>query len=159
MCLILREGQSLSNEPSQGKQIQELMRIYFENFTGDIKPARPQMAGQLANILKEVSYEKIAPLVKQVAIDGQVVTRNTLIQAGRKATATPPTPVPDRFKAEDLENPHAVPMPDYVRDALRRGNSRLLKPIRDTFSPIMRKHIVKNLTACLPACGDFNHSK
>lgn len=111
----------MSDEPSQGKQIQELMRIYFENFTGDIKPARPQMAGQLANILKEVSYEKIAPLVKQVAIEGQVITRNTLIQAGRKATALPPTRVPDKFRAEDLENRDAIPMPDYVRDALRKG--------------------------------------
>jgi hypothetical protein len=119
--LISQEGQQVSDEPSQGKQIQELMRIYFENFTGDIKPARPQMAGQLANILKEVSYEKIAPLVKQVAIEGQVITRNTLIQAGRKATALPPTPVPNQFRAEDLQNPNAVPMPDYVRDALRRG--------------------------------------
>lgn len=105
---------------NQGKQIQELMRIYFDNFTGDIKPARPQMAGQLAQILKETTFEKIAPLVKQVAIEGQVVTRNTLIQAGRKATAQPATPVPDRFKSEDLTNAQAVPMPDYVRDALRR---------------------------------------
>lgn len=111
----------MSDQTSQGKQIQELMKIYFDNFTGDIKPARPQMAGQLAQILKEVSYEKIAPLVKQVAIEAQVVTRNTLIQAARKSVAAPPTRIPDRFKAEELENPTAVPMPDYVRDALRKG--------------------------------------
>jgi len=110
----------LSDQKSQGKQIQDLMKIYFDNYTGLIAPARPQMAGQLAQILKEVPYEKIAPLVKQVAIEGQVVTRNTLIQAGRKATAQPATPVPDRFKSEDLTNAKAVPMPDYVRDALRR---------------------------------------
>jgi hypothetical protein len=97
------------------------MAIYFENFTGDIKPARPQMAGQLAQILKEVAYEKIAPLVKQVAIEGQVVTRNTLIQAARKSAPTPATRVPDKFVAEDLTNRKAVPMPDYVRDALRKG--------------------------------------
>ena len=97
------------------------MAIYFENFTGDIKPARPQMAGQLANILKEVSYEKVAPLVKQVAIDGQVVTRNTLIQAARKSVSAPATRVPDKFDPKEMENPKAVPMPDYVRDALRKG--------------------------------------
>ncbi len=98
------------------------MKIYFDNYTGLIAPARPQMAGQLAQILKEVPYEKIAPLVKQVAIEGQVVTRNTLIQAGRKATAQPATPMPNQFKPEDVINAQAVPMPDYVRDALRRRN-------------------------------------
>ena len=111
----------MSDQPSQGQQIQQLMAIYFENFTGDIKPARPQMAGHLAQILKEVSYEKIAPLVKQVAIEGQVVTRNTLIQAARKSAPTAATNVPERFKAEDMANPKAVPMPDYVREALRKG--------------------------------------
>jgi hypothetical protein len=97
------------------------MAIYFENFTGDIKPARPQMAGQLAQILKEVSYEKIAPLVKQVAIEGQVVTRNTLIQAARKFAPIAATQVPVRFDPKEMENPHAIPMPSYVRDALRKG--------------------------------------
>jgi len=111
----------LSDQTSQGQQIQQLMAIYFENFTGDIKPARPQMAGQLAQILKEVAYEKIAPLVKQVATEGQVVTRNTLIQAARKSAPTPATNIPKPFKSEDMENRNAVPMPDYVRDALRKG--------------------------------------
>lgn len=108
---------------TQGKQIQELMRIYFENFTGQITPARPQMAGQLALILKEVTYEKIAPLVKQVAIEGQIVTRNTLIQAARKMTqpSTPATPVPKSFDNTEFENEKAVPMPDYVREMLRKG--------------------------------------
>lgn len=108
----------MSDQLTQGQQIQQLMAIYFENFTGDIKPARPQMAGQLANVLKEVTYEKIAPLVKQVAIEGQVVTRNTLIQAARKAVAQPSTPVPPTFVPEN--NDQAVPMPDYVREALRK---------------------------------------
>jgi len=69
---------------NQGKQVQALMQIYFDNFTGLITPSRGQMAGQLAQVLKEVSFEKLAPLVKQVAIEGQVVTRNTLIQANRR---------------------------------------------------------------------------
>lgn len=111
----------MSDQPSQGQQIQQLMTIYFDNFTGDIKPARPQMAGQLAQILKEVTFEKIAPLVKQVAIEGQVVTRNTLIQAARKSVSAPATKIPERFKAEDVTNTKAIPMPDYVRDALRKG--------------------------------------
>jgi len=111
----------LSDQLSQGQQIQALMKLYFDNYTGDIKPARPQMAGQLAQVLKEVSYEKLAPLVKQVATEGQVVTRNTLIQAARKSVSAPATKIPNRFKAEELKNHEAVPMPDYVRDALRRG--------------------------------------
>jgi hypothetical protein len=97
------------------------MKLYFDNFTGDIKPARPQMAGQLAQVMKEISFEKLAPLVKQVAIDGQVVTRNTLIQAARKSVSAAPTKVPDTFKPEEHENPKAIPMPDYVREALRKG--------------------------------------
>ena len=111
----------MSDQTSQGKQIQDLMKIYFDNYTGLIAPARPQMAGQLAQILKEITYDKIAPLVKQVAIEGQVVTRNTLIQAARKSAPTAPTPAPEKFKSEEMQNPKAVPMPDYVRDALRKG--------------------------------------
>ena len=110
----------MADEISQGKQIQLLMQIYFENFTGEIPPSRGQMAGQLANILKEVSYEKIAPLVKQVAIEGQIVTRNTLIQANRKAAPPPATKIPDKFKPEEMTNPKAVPMPDYVREVLKK---------------------------------------
>ena len=111
----------MSDQLSQGQQIQALMKLYFDNFTGDIKPARPQMAGQLAQVMKEISFEKLAPLVKQVAIDGQVVTRNTLIQAARKSVSAPATRVPNNFNAEELKNPKAVPMPDYVREALRKG--------------------------------------
>lgn len=111
----------MSDQISQGKQIQDLMAIYFENYTGVIAPARAQMAGQLAQILKETTYEKLAPLVKQVAIDGQTVTRGTLIFAAKNSTLKPVTRVPDTFKSEDMENKDAVPMPDYVRDALRKG--------------------------------------
>lgn len=110
----------MTDQLSQGQQIQQLMAIYFENFTGDIKPARPQMAGQLALILKETTYEKIAPLVKQVAIEGQIVTRNTLIQAARKSPPKPPTPTPETFRPEEHRNAEAIPMPAYVRDALKR---------------------------------------
>jgi len=104
------------------------MKIYFDNFTGDITPARPQMAGHLAQILKEVPYEKIAPLVKQVAIEGQVVTRNTLIQAARKQAPLPPTYVPDKFNPADVTNTRAVPMPDYVREALRKALNKPSAP-------------------------------
>jgi hypothetical protein len=111
----------LSDQPNQGKQIQDLMAIYFENYTGVIAPARAQMAGQLAQILKETTYEKIAPLVKQVAIDGQTVTRGTLIFAAKNSMPKPATKIPERFQAGDLENANAVPMPDYVRESLRKG--------------------------------------
>jgi hypothetical protein len=111
----------LSDQLNQGQQIQQLMAIYFENYTGVIAPARAQMAGQLAQILKETTYEKIAPLVKQVAIDGQTITRGTLIFAAKNLAPKPNTRIPETFKAEDMENREAVPMPDYVRDALRKG--------------------------------------
>ncbi len=97
------------------------MKIYFDNYTGVIAPARAQMAGQLAQILKETTYEKIAPLVKQVAIDGQTITRGTLIFAAKNIAPKANTRIPETFKAEDMENREAVPMPDYVRDALRKG--------------------------------------
>lgn len=111
----------MSDQPSQGQQIQQLMAIYFEHYTGDIKPSRPQMAGQLAQILKEVSYERIAPLVRQVAIEGQVVTRNTLIQVARRSVTPPATKMPDKFDRKEMENPKAIPMPDYVKDIIRKG--------------------------------------
>lgn len=110
----------VEEKPSQGKQIQALMQIYFDNFTGEIPPSRGQMAGQLALILKEVSYEKIEPLVKQVAIEGQIVTRNTLIQANRKSAPPPPTKIPERFQPDEMTNHKAVPMPDYVREVLKK---------------------------------------
>ena len=111
----------MSDQISQGKQIQDLMKIYFDNYTGVIAPAREKMAGQLAQILKETTYDKIAPLVKQVAIDGQSITRGTLMFAAKNSMPKPATRMPDKFKPEDLENRDAVPMPDYVREALRRG--------------------------------------
>jgi hypothetical protein len=97
------------------------MAIYFENYTGVIAPARAQMAGQLAQILKETTYEKIAPLVKQVAIDGQTITRGTLIFAYKNNQSKPATKIPERFQAGELKNADAIPMPDYVRNALRNG--------------------------------------
>lgn len=105
---------------SEGRQIQDLMRIYFQNFTGEIAPARSQMAGQLSQILKETTYEKLAPLIKQVAIDGQIVTRNTLIQAGRKTIASVPTNTPPKFDIDEFTNPFAVPMPQYIKDMLQK---------------------------------------
>ena len=110
----------MNDQPSQGKQIQDLMAIYFENYTGIIAPARAQMAGQLAQILKETTYDKLAPLVKQVALDGQTVTRGTLIFAAQNNKPKTSTPTPEKYKAEDMENKKAIPMPDYVKDALRR---------------------------------------
>ena len=114
----------MSDQPSQGKQIQDLMAIYFENYTGVIAPARAQMAGQLAQILKETTYEKIAPLVKQVAIDGQTITRGTLIYAYKNNMPKPATKIPERYQAGDLQNVDAVPMPDHVRESLRKALHR-----------------------------------
>jgi hypothetical protein len=87
------------------------------------------MAGQLAQILKETTYEQIAPLVKQVAIDGQTITRGTLIFAAKNSAPKPATKVPEKFKAEDLENQDAVPMPDSVREMLKRGLGRSIDEV------------------------------
>ena len=54
---------------SINQQVAELIKVYFRNYTGDIAPARGQMAGQLQSILKETTFEKVLPLVASDAVD------------------------------------------------------------------------------------------
>jgi DNA-binding MarR family transcriptional regulator len=117
------------NNPD-GLQIKELMKIYFENYTGDLEPARPQIAGQLQQALKQIPYEKLEPLVRQVAIDGQVVTRNTLVFAQNRLTAKPvqATPTPPKYDPTEFENPDAVPMPANFREMLRKAADATISP-------------------------------
>lgn len=103
------------------EQVADLMRIYFKNYTGDIKPARGQMAGELQRILKETTYEKMVPLVEAVALDAVPLSRSTLLLAAKKLQ-TPeqkPTNMPPKFIWDEMDNPFAVPMPDYVRQVLK----------------------------------------
>ena len=105
------------------EQVAELMKIYFRNYTGDIQPARGQMAGQLQAILKETTYEKLVPLVTAVALDGMMLSRGTLLLAAKKikdSVSQKPTYTPPAFSAEEMVNHFAIPMPDYVREALKR---------------------------------------
>ena len=108
---------------SENSPIQELMKIYFDNFVGDIQPARGQMAGQLQIVLKETTYEKLVPLVRFVAIEGQPVSKGTLMIAAKKLREPQqaPTAIPDRFNPTELDNPEAVPMPAGLKDKILKG--------------------------------------
>ena len=114
-----------------GNETARLMAIYFANFSGEIKPSRGQVAGQLQHILKETTADKLEPLVMQVALDGVILTRNTLLMAAKKVRelnkAKQPTPAPPDFNPDDYINPFAVPMPDYVREVV--NSIRYKKPI------------------------------
>jgi hypothetical protein len=106
-----------------GLAIKQLMAIYFENFTGDLEPARGQTAGQLEQALKEIGYEKLEPLVRRVALDGQTVSRNTLIYAAKSLTPKPvqATYTPPQIQESDLINKEAVPMPANFKDMVLKG--------------------------------------
>lgn len=103
----------------KGAQVKELMKIYYENFTGTLEPARGQTAGQLQTALAKIGFEELAPAVRQVAIEGQVLSRNTLIQALRKKGER--TPLPPKFDLAEAEERQkvAVPMPEELRKILR----------------------------------------
>ena len=115
------------------QQVAELIKIYFRHFTGDLKPARGQMAGQLQAILKETSYEKILPLVEAVALDGMPISRATLLLSAKKlkTPAEQPTNIPNKFDPDEFGNPFAVPMPLYVREALNRPRTKPIETQTD----------------------------
>lgn len=114
-----------SPKPLLGHEVQFLMKAYFENFAGELQPARNQMAGQLRDALKQMSYEALKPLVISLAIEGQLVTRNTLIIAAQKskAPAAKATPTPPKFDPAEYERPDAVPMPSNFRDMFKKVSS------------------------------------
>jgi hypothetical protein len=107
---------------TKNEEVAELIKVFFRHYTGDIAPARGQMAGQLQQILKETTYAKLLPLVEAVALDGMPLSRATLLMAAKKLQqpAEKPTNVPQPFVADDFTNPFAIPMPPYVREALNR---------------------------------------
>jgi hypothetical protein len=107
---------------SANQEVAELIKVYFRNYTGDIQPARGQMAGQLLAILKETTFDKVLPLVEAVALDGMPLSRATLLMAAKKlkTPAEKPTNIPPKFYPDEYKNPFAIPMPQYVREALNR---------------------------------------
>jgi len=108
---------------SENSPVQDLMKIYFDNFTGDIQPARGQMAGQLQIVLKETTYEKLIPLVQFVAIEGQPVSKGTLMIAAKKLREPQqaPTAVPAAFNPAEFDAPQAIPMPAGLREQILKG--------------------------------------
>lgn len=106
-----------------GLQVKELMTLYYENFTGELEPGRGQTAGQIQTALKQIDYEKLKVAVRQVALEGQVLSRNTLIHAIRRLNSPnqQPTPVPENYDPQEYveAKKNAVPMPEELRKLLR----------------------------------------
>jgi len=115
------------------EQVAELIRVYFRNYTGEIAPARGQMAGQLQQILKETTFAKILPLVEAVALDGMPLSRATLLMAAKKLKqpVEKPTIVAQPFNPDEFINHFAIPMPDYVREALKKPRTKPIEPETD----------------------------
>ena len=126
---IKKNLERIGNKPD-GLQIKELMRIYFENFTGELEPGRGQIAGQLQLALKQIPYEKLEPLVIRCAVDGQTISRNTLVFAQNKlqVKAPTPTPTPPKFDPSEYEKPDAVPMPGNFRELIKKASNSLVSP-------------------------------
>lgn len=106
----------------------ELTKLYFDNLKGDIKPSGDVIAGQISRALKNLSVERLAVLIRLVAANGVPVTSGTLMVAQKTLDQengireTAPTPTPDYYDPSEHETAKAkaVPMPDYVRNALRK---------------------------------------
>lgn len=108
---------------SNGLQIKELIQMYFDNYTGDLEPSRGQLAGQLQQAIKQIPFDKLQPLVVRVALDGQTISRNTLIYAQNKLQVKPaqPTWTPDKFDPAEFDRPDAVPMPEEVKQLIKQS--------------------------------------
>ena len=102
-------------------QLRDLVQIYFDNFMGDLAPARAPLVGQLQLALKEIPYKKLEPLVIAVAKDGQVISRNTLVYAQSRLKPVQATPTPPKFDPSEYERPDAKPMSAEVREAILKG--------------------------------------
>lgn len=78
------------NGKPNGLAINELVKLYFDNFSGSLKPSGNQVASHIKTALKQISYEEITDLIISVAEDGQMLTLNTLIYAQNKSKIRQP---------------------------------------------------------------------
>lgn len=124
---IKKNLERMGNKPD-GLQVKELIKIYFDNFSGELEPSRGQLAGQIQQALKQIPYEKLEVLVKQVAIEGQTISRNTLVFAQSKLQPKPSTPSRPKFDPAEFENPNAVPMPSNFRDMVKNLSNGIVSP-------------------------------
>lgn len=124
-----------NGDKSPQMQVRDLMKLYFENFLGDLEPARGQVAGQLQEALKRIPYEKLEPLVIAVARDGQVVSRNTLVFAQSRLKPAPATPTPPKFDPTEYEKPDAVPMPTGFKDMVFKASKAVLSDLQSKNDP------------------------
>lgn len=106
-------------DKSPQNEIKDLMKLYFDNFTGELEPSRGQLAGQLQQALKQIPYEKLEILVRKVALDGQTISRNTLVFAQSQLKPKETTPTPPKFDPAEFERPDAIPMPANFRDMVK----------------------------------------
>lgn len=108
---------------SQGLEIKTLIQMYFDNFTGQLEPSRGQLAGQLQQAIKQIPFDKLQPLVVRVALDGQTISRNTLIYAQNKLQdkRQQPTPTPPKFDPAEYERPDAKVMPQSIAEIMRQS--------------------------------------
>lgn len=114
-----------------GLQVKNLIADYFENYPkGNLTPSRGQLVGQLQLALKEIPYEILKPLVIAVALEGQMLTKNTLIYAQNRLKTKPiqATPTPPKFDPAEFENPGATPMPSNFRDMVKQVRNEAVSP-------------------------------
>jgi hypothetical protein len=82
------------------------------------------IAGQIQLALKTATPAHLAKLIEMVAAEGMPVTPNTLMVADRSTKEMKvkviPTPTPDRFVPADHANLNAVPMPENLKEELRK---------------------------------------
>jgi hypothetical protein len=109
----------------KGSTVQELVKLYFDLLPKDvIKPTGRMIAGQIQQALKTVTPAHLAKLVEMVATEGMPVTPNTLMVADRSTKEMKvkviPTPTPATFVSADYANLDAVPMPENLKEELRK---------------------------------------
>jgi hypothetical protein len=105
--------------------VQDLVKLYFDLLPKDVmKPTGRMIAGQIQLALRTVTPAHLAKLIEMVAAEGMPVTPNTLMVADRSTKEIKvkviPTPTPDRFVPADYANLNAVPMPENLKEELRK---------------------------------------
>ena len=111
-----------NNKPATPYGVQQLVTLYFDNFSGEVKPSGGQIAGHIQILLKQIAAERLAELIPLVALDGKPLTVNTVAYYANRQPEkkSEPTPTPPPYRAS--EAPVGVPIPEDVKklkDALK----------------------------------------